>query len=83
MAVWKPAFTEFMHETLTQTNAGRSPGESFGGREMFVGHVVQRFIDQGRKVVATRLSDMPGIDAGTVDGLASLKLRLPAIMRNI
>jgi glucose-1-phosphate thymidylyltransferase len=65
IAVWTPAFTEFMHSYLaSHTDSGTSQ------RELSVGHVIQAAIRSGLRVEGIPISDEPYFDIGTPEGLA-------------
>jgi glucose-1-phosphate thymidylyltransferase len=65
LAVWTPAFTEFLHESL-----GRRPVPVGGVGELFVGDVIQDSIRSGMKVEGIHVSDAPYLDIGTPETLA-------------
>jgi len=64
IAVWTPAFTEFMHDFLRshQPAAEQTP-------ELFVGDVVSAAIAAGMDVQGTPVSAQPFVDIGSVDDL--------------
>jgi glucose-1-phosphate thymidylyltransferase len=65
LALWKPAFTRFMHEYLltSRKSAENSP-------ELFMGEVIQAAIDDGLRVEGVKVADEPYIDVGTPEDLA-------------
>jgi glucose-1-phosphate thymidylyltransferase len=64
VAVWTPAFTEFMHGYLvTEKNPARHHPE------LSVGHVIQAAIRDGLRVEGAAVSDEPYLDIGTPEGL--------------
>lgn len=73
MAAWKPVFSDFVHAELMarDRDAERTAYES--RRELFVGDLIQRFIDAGHRVTAVTLSESPGVDGGTPEGLAEVR----------
>jgi len=64
IAVWTPAFTNFMHEYLAscKEKAAQQP-------ELFVGDVFNTAIQEGLKVEGVLISDKPYLDIGTGDDL--------------
>jgi glucose-1-phosphate thymidylyltransferase len=64
IAVWTPAFTEFMHAFLDthQHSAGQS-------QELYIGDVVRAAIQTGLDVQGIPVSDQPFIDIGTREDL--------------
>jgi glucose-1-phosphate thymidylyltransferase len=76
IAVWTPAFTEFMHEYLrpTRTTAAQQP-------EKHVGDVIQAAIVRGMNVQAVRVSDVPFLDIGTPGNLARVSEYLAGVPR--
>jgi glucose-1-phosphate thymidylyltransferase len=64
IAVWTPAFTEFIHEYLAthRASAGLSP-------ELSVGEVIQAAIRQKLRVEGVQVSEEPYLDIGTPQGL--------------
>jgi glucose-1-phosphate thymidylyltransferase len=65
IAIWVPAFTEFMHDYLASL-----PIPSKGTRELFVGHVIQAAIGSGFRVEGIHVSETPFLDIGTPENLA-------------
>jgi glucose-1-phosphate thymidylyltransferase len=65
IALWTPAFTEFMHDYLA-----RLPVPTKETAELFVGHVIQAGIDRGLRVEGISVSDAPFLDIGVPDNLA-------------
>jgi len=68
VAVWTPAFTQFMHEHLEKAKKMIRNGQV--ERELFIGDVIQVAIDSGMNVVATSVSNQPYLDIGTPGNLA-------------
>ena len=66
-AIWRAAFTDFMHQWLMPA--------SHIQREIFVGDVIQAAIDAGLDVAGTVVSDQPFFDVGTPQGLAAARRR--------
>jgi glucose-1-phosphate thymidylyltransferase len=64
IAVWTPAFTEFLHDRLAQAPA---PAE---GTELHVGNVIQTAIEAGMQVEALAVSERPFLDIGVPEHLA-------------
>ena len=63
IAVWSPAFTEFLHDYLQQrTVAASSP-------ELSLGHVIRAAVRTGLRVDGVPVSDKPFHDIGTPEGL--------------
>jgi glucose-1-phosphate thymidylyltransferase len=73
IAVWTPAFTNFMHTYLAATASPTSPGSAVhsapGQRERFVGDVIQAAIHDGLRVEAVSFPDGTCLDIGTPDNL--------------
>ena len=65
IAVWRGAFTEFLHSFVEQQG---TPDEH--DTEVFLGHVFQTAIGGGMRVQAINVSDEPFVDIGTWEGLA-------------
>lgn len=73
MAAWRPSFSDFLHDQLAR-EVGADPEPATGSpRELFVGDLIQRFIDAGHRVAAVTLSESPGVDGGTPEGLAEVR----------
>jgi glucose-1-phosphate thymidylyltransferase len=64
IAVWTPAFTEFLHARLQQGS------ESEEGTELHVGNVVQAAIEAGMLVEGLAVSEQPFLDIGVPEHLA-------------
>lgn len=62
-AVWKPAFTEFLHQYLATITTERQ------GREIPIGDVIQAAIDNGLRVEAELFEHEPYLDIGTPEDL--------------
>jgi glucose-1-phosphate thymidylyltransferase len=60
-AVWKPTFTEFLHQYLAAIETERS----LPRREIPIGDVIQAAIDNGLRVEAELFEDEPYLDIGT------------------
>ncbi|MCB0209512.1 MAG: dTDP-glucose pyrophosphorylase [Anaerolineae bacterium] len=71
IAVWTPAFTEFMHTFLERKLAEGS----LGAKEVFVGDVIQAAIDAGLNVESVIFSEGRYIDIGTPEDLAKATYR--------
>lgn len=65
IAIWSPAFTEFMHRYLTRQKAAASSPP-----ELSVGHLIQAAVRDGMLVEGVVVSDEPYFDIGTPEGLA-------------
>ena len=63
MAVWTPVFTHFMHDHLHAVNAP-------GGKELFLGDILQVAIEQGLHVNSVIFSDGSYLDIGTPNDFA-------------
>ncbi len=74
IAVWSPAFTEFLHEyvAVRRESAGQAP-------ELFVGDAVQAAINQGMQVESVQVDDEPFLDIGTPDDLLRATRRLGGV----
>lgn len=68
VAVWTPAFTEYLHRFLAQhrRQAEHAP-------ELFVGDVVRAAIEAGMDVRGVEVSARPYVDIGTLEDLARLR----------
>ena len=64
IAVWKPAFSEFLHHYVSAWQ----PGE--GQSELHIGQVILAAIRNGMTVIGEQISDQPYLDIGTPDDLA-------------
>ena len=64
IAVWKPAFSEFLHEYVS---AWQQQGNK---AELHIGQVILAAIHQGMTVIGETISDQPYLDIGTPDDLA-------------
>lgn len=65
VAIWTPAFTEFLHSFLADHGRGADKAP-----ELFVGDVVRAAIDAGMDVQGVEVSDQPFVDIGTAEDLA-------------
>lgn len=70
IAVWKPSFTEFMHEFLqkSEKTAAQEP-------ELFVGDVIRASIVRGLRVQGEPISNEPYVDIGTPEDLVKATQR--------
>ena len=66
-AVWKPIFSQFMHEYLTNLELPLSYNI-----ELQIGHVIDIAIEKGLRVAGTHVSEHPPIDVGTPESLAAV-----------
>lgn len=75
IAVWTPAFTEFLHSfvAIEKTRAPIQP-------ELSVGMVIQAAIREGLRVDGIVVSDEPYLDIGTPDGLAKAISRFASVV---
>jgi glucose-1-phosphate thymidylyltransferase len=64
IAVWTPAFTEFLHAHLKQRP------ETTEGTELHVGNVIQAAIEAGMRVEGLTVSERPFLDIGLPEHLA-------------
>jgi glucose-1-phosphate thymidylyltransferase len=64
VAVWAPAFTDFLHEFLARHRQGAAAGP-----ELFIGDVIQAAIRAGMNVRAVPVSEQPFLDIGTPEDL--------------
>jgi glucose-1-phosphate thymidylyltransferase len=64
IAVWTPAFTQFLHNHLVDSTTEAAPQP-----ELSVGHVIQAAILAGLRVQGFVVSDEPYLDIGTPGGL--------------
>ena len=73
LAVWNPAFTEFLHTGISalQGNAGNSANISTspGKPELFIGDFIQKAINSGLKVGSVCFPGAIYLDIGTPDDL--------------
>jgi glucose-1-phosphate thymidylyltransferase len=65
IALWTPAFTEFLHSHVADSSTAAWPQS-----ELSVGHVIQAAICAGLRVQGFPVSDEPYLDIGTPEGLA-------------
>jgi glucose-1-phosphate thymidylyltransferase len=74
LAVWTPAFSQFMHDFLIRhrPNMEENKNEASATQEIFLGNVIQAAIENGLKVEAVKISDKPYIDIGTPDNLVKI-----------
>lgn len=78
MAVWTPAFTQFMHDFLIRHySINKKANEEAPStlHELFVGDIIQAAIEHGLRVEAVKISDIPFIDIGTPDNLVKITQR--------
>lgn len=72
VATWGPAFTEFLHEFVSDaTEEVSGAGGSWRGREMYVGDVVWAAIESGLHVETVRFDSGRYVDIGTPEELAA------------
>jgi glucose-1-phosphate thymidylyltransferase len=64
IALWRPLFTDFMHEYVNQRKASAATQP-----EVSVGNVIQAAIEAGLKVEGLPVSSLPYLDIGTPEGL--------------
>jgi len=81
-AVWKPTFTEFLHQYLTAIEAERSRDRAadhpLPRREIPIGDVIQAAIDNGLRVEAEVFEGEPYLDIGTAEDLVQAVRRFAA-----
>jgi glucose-1-phosphate thymidylyltransferase len=65
VAVWTPAFTEFLHGFLHEHSDGAAQAP-----ELYVGDVVRAAIEAGMNVQGVEVSAQPFVDIGTAEDLA-------------
>ncbi len=63
VAVWTPAFTEYLHDVLSRRTTGRE------AQELFIGDIIQAAINDKMRVVGLSVSDEPYLDIGTPQNL--------------
>ena len=73
IALWTPAFTQFLHSHLADSTTSAAPQP-----ELSVGHVIQAAIRAGLRVKGFPVSDEPYLDIGTPGGLAKAIKRFGA-----
>lgn len=71
-AVWRPRFTEFLHDVVARE------GEHPSSTERSIGDVIQTAIDAGLSVEGETIADETFVDLGTPAGLAEASRRLRA-----
>lgn len=64
-AVWKPVFSEFMHDYVS----ARPKSVSGAHHELFIGEVIRAAVSQGIKVNAFPFDDGRCLDIGTFEGI--------------
>lgn len=71
VAVWTPAFSEFLHAHLAEAERRRADPEPSRRpqREIFVGDVIQAAIDQGMHVDSVAFPEGSALDVGTPGNL--------------
>jgi glucose-1-phosphate thymidylyltransferase len=67
LAVWTPAFTRFLHESVTR-HRGRT-GVGVPGRELYMGDVLQEALDFGMTIETVRFDRGRYLDIGTPEDL--------------
>lgn len=70
-AVWTPSFTFFLNDVVTEAEQTWRPDTD----ELFVGHVLQRAIDDGLAIDAVCFPDGHYVDVGTPDDLLRVTRR--------
>jgi glucose-1-phosphate thymidylyltransferase len=73
IALWRPLFTDFMHEYVNQRRASAATQP-----ELSVGNVFQAAIEAGLKVEGLPVSSSPYLDIGTSEGLTLAMKGQPA-----
>jgi len=68
IAIWTARFTDYLHRFLERPAVPRE-AESGGGRELFIGNVVQAAIDDGLEVQTVVFADGSILDVGTPESL--------------
>lgn len=76
-AVWKPAFTNFMHRYVETCEPSAAQAE-----ELFMSAVIRVAIHEGLRVEALHVSNRPFIDIGTPEDLLKAAKRLMAHLEN-
>jgi glucose-1-phosphate thymidylyltransferase len=79
IAVWSPAFTEFMHEWLASCGSLSELLKQCQKHELYVGDVIQAAIEKGMRVDSLVVSELPSLDAGTPENLARARAEYGAI----
>lgn len=70
MAVWTPAFTEYLHEFVTEIENNKA---HYGNkREIYIGNVIQQAMEDGISVEAATFEDGYFIDIGTISDLKNI-----------
>lgn len=64
IAVWKPAFSQYLHDYLAMQQRKETDPE------LHIGHVIQAAINNGMSVVAETVSNTAFLDIGTLDDLS-------------
>lgn len=72
IAVWTPRFTRFLHELLGR----RREAVAGGGRELYVGDVIQAALEEGLEAEAVVFAHGDSLDVGTPEGLALARAEL-------
>jgi glucose-1-phosphate thymidylyltransferase len=75
IAVWTPAFTQFLHAYLADHRPSASTQP-----ELSVGHVIQAAIGAGLRVEGVPVADEPYFDIGTPGGLARALKHFAAVL---
>ena len=65
IAVWRPAFTHFLHDYITARTAS-----TLAQVEVSLGEVFQAAVDKSLRVDTEHVSEEPYLDIGTPDDLA-------------
>jgi glucose-1-phosphate thymidylyltransferase len=66
-AVWRPSFTEFLHEQIRFLQSSRPRGHA-GAPELTVGHLLQAALESGLRMESVRFPEGRYLDIGTPDG---------------
>ena len=73
IAVWTPAFTQFMHDHLFVFQETREPGNDGNNvskqRELSMGDVIQASIEHNLKIESVLFPECTSLDIGTSDDL--------------
>jgi glucose-1-phosphate thymidylyltransferase len=69
LAVWAPSFTQFLHRYVKDRLEGAGPPVGPGGRELYMGDVVQAALEQGMSVGSVCFDEGTYLDIGTPDDL--------------
>lgn len=75
IAVWTPAFTDFMHGYLVMIQKDNETGDD-PRQELHVGEVIQAAIDHGLRVLSVKVTDQPYIDIGIPENLQKVRMMM-------